>query len=87
MPDIETNVESIGLDWHQYIHVDPNILQGKPIIKGTRLAAQFILTLFAMGWTEQQVLEGYPSLTSESLRAVFAYAADQVSGEPMSAVH
>ena len=64
------------MDWQTYIHSDPEILSGKPVVKGTRLAVDFILGLFAVGWTEQQVLENYPTLTPQSLRAVFDYAAD-----------
>ena len=51
------------MDWRQDIHSDSEILMGKPVVKGTRLAVDFILRLFAAGWTEQQVLENYPSLT------------------------
>ena len=65
------------MDWRPYIHSDPNILLGKPVVKGTRLAVDFLLRLFAAGWTEQQVLESYPTLTREALRAVFAYADDE----------
>jgi uncharacterized protein (DUF433 family) len=61
------------MDWRAYIHADPDILLGKPVVKGTRLAVEFILRLFAAGWTEQQVLESYPSLTPDALRAIFAY--------------
>ena len=61
------------MDWRAYIHADPEILLGKPIVRGTRLAVEFILRLFAAGWTEQQVLESYPSLTPEALRAVHFY--------------
>jgi uncharacterized protein (DUF433 family) len=64
------------MEWQDYIHADPKILVGKPIVKGTRLAVDFILGLFASGWTEQQVLDNYPRLTPESLRAVFAFAAE-----------
>ena len=64
------------MDWRQYIESDPEILMGKPAIRGTRLAADFILGLFAAGWTEQQVLENYPTLTPEALRAVFAFAGE-----------
>jgi uncharacterized protein (DUF433 family) len=70
------------MDWRHFIHADPNILVGKPVIKGTRLAADFILDLFASGWSEQQVLDSYPSLTPEALQAVFAYAADLVRDTP-----
>lgn len=69
------------MDWRQYIHSDPDILLGKPVVKGTRLAVEFILRLFAVGWTEQQVLKNYPTLTPEALRAVFAFAAECMGEE------
>jgi len=69
------------MNWRDHIHSDPHILLGKPVVKGTRLAVEFILRLFALGWSEQQVLENYPGLTSESLRAVFAFAAECMHDE------
>ncbi len=63
-------------DWKKFIHSDPEILIGKPVVRNTRLSVEFIMGLFASGWTEQQVLENYPNLTPESLHAVFAFAAD-----------
>jgi uncharacterized protein (DUF433 family) len=66
------------MDWRQYIHSDPEVLQGKPVVKGTRLSVSFILQLFAVGWSVEQVLENYPTLTPEALRAVFAFAAECV---------
>ena len=69
------------MNWPEHIHTDPNILLGKPVVKGTRLSVDFILRLFGSGWSEEQVLENYPQLTSESLKAVFAYAADVLSEE------
>jgi len=62
--------------WQDYIHSDPRILAGKPVVRGTRLAVEFILELYAAGWTEKQILESYPTLTSKALQAVFAFAAD-----------
>lgn len=64
------------MDWKEYISTDPDVLGGKPVVRGTRLAVDFILGLFAAGWTESQVLENYPELTKESIKAVFAYAAE-----------
>lgn len=64
------------MTWHDYIHSDPKIAVGKPVVRGTRLAVDFLLELFANGWTQEQVLEEYPQLTPEALRAVFAFAAD-----------
>jgi len=61
------------VDWRDYIHSDPNILVGKPVVKGTRLSVEFILGLFAAGWAEQQVLENYPRLTHMDLQAILQY--------------
>jgi uncharacterized protein (DUF433 family) len=69
------------MDWRDFIHVDPHILAGKPVIKGTRLSIEFILRLFAAGWTEDQVLESYPTLTREALQAVFSFAAEALGTE------
>ena len=61
----------------------PDVMMGKPVVRGTRLAVDFILGLFAAGWTQQQVLDNYPALTPESLRAVFAYAAEVLGEETL----
>jgi len=71
------------MDWRSYIHADPKVLAGKPVVKGTRLAVDFILGLFASGWSDQQVLANYPTLTPESLRAVFVFAVETVRDEAM----
>lgn len=70
-----------GLDWREFIHADHNILVGKPVIKGTRLSVEFLLRLFAAGWTNDQILDSYPNLSAEALRAVFAYAAAAAAEE------
>lgn len=59
------------IDWRKYIHSNPEVLLGKPVVRGTRLSVEFILGLFAEGWTELQVIENYPTLTREHIRAVF----------------
>ena len=64
------------MNWKTYIHSDKKILLGKPVVKGTRLSVEFILGLFSEGWTEQQVLENYPTLNESSIKAVFAFAAE-----------
>lgn len=58
----------------EFIHADPQILTGKPVVRGTRLSVVFILGLLANGWSEQLILENYPRLTKESLQAVVAFA-------------
>jgi uncharacterized protein (DUF433 family) len=60
-----------AMGWQDYIHSDPDILLGKTVVKGTRLTVEFILGLIATGWTQEQLLENYPSLTPEALHAVF----------------
>lgn len=64
------------MHWKTFIHTDSQILLGKPVVRGTRLSVEFLLGLFAVGWTEQQILENYPTLNTESLQAVFAFAAE-----------
>ena len=59
------------MNWENYIHSNPDILLGKPIIKSTRLSVEFIIQRFANGWTTEQILENYPQLSKEALQAVF----------------
>ena len=70
-----------NIDWRQYVHADSAILAGKPVVKGTRLAVDFILCLFAAEWSETQVLASYPGLSREALQGVFAFAADCLRDE------
>jgi uncharacterized protein (DUF433 family) len=72
------------MDWRDYIRSDPEILSGKPVVRGTRLSVEFLLGLFAMGWTEERILENYPTLDEEAIKAVFAFAAEHVREESVS---
>lgn len=69
------------MNWQEHIHSDSEILAGKPVVKGTRLSADFLLELLANGWSEEQLFESYPALTHDSLRAVFAFAAEAARDE------
>jgi uncharacterized protein (DUF433 family) len=71
------------MNWQPYIHSDAKVLVGKPVVKGTRLSVEFLLGLFAAGWTEQQVLDNYPTLTRESLHAVFAFSSECMRDEAL----
>jgi uncharacterized protein (DUF433 family) len=66
---------------HDRILVDPNVLVGKPVVKGTRLAVEFIIDLLAQGWTEADVLRNYPTLTREDILACLAYASQRLKSE------
>lgn len=69
------------MNWQEYIISDPKILVGKPIIKGTRISVELILELFSLGWTEEQILDSYPSLSNKSLKVVFAYSKECIQQE------
>lgn len=64
------------VDWTDYVTCDPAILGGKPILKGTRLAVEFVLELLAAGWDTDAIRQNYPNLTDQRIRAVLAYAAE-----------
>ena len=66
------------MPWSDRIVLDPEILAGKPVIRGTRLAVELILDLLAAGQSEQQVLESYPGLTHEDVLACLSYASNLV---------
>ena len=74
------------MDWRTHIHTDPAILAGKPVVIGTRLSVDFLLGLAGAGWTEEQILDNYPTLTHESLQAVHAFAAECLRDEAFFAV-
>jgi uncharacterized protein (DUF433 family) len=71
------------MNWRDHIHSDPDVLLGKPVVRGTRLSVDFILSLFAEGWTQEQVFESYPRLSPEALKAVFAFSAECMSQESL----
>jgi uncharacterized protein (DUF433 family) len=62
------------MDWRERIIIDPEIPVGKPVIKGTRLAVEFIIDLMAQGWAEADILRNYPGVTHQDIRACLAYA-------------
>ena len=66
----------MNMKWQDYITSDKEILLGKPTIKGTRISVDHIVGLLAQGWTEEKIIQNYPRLTQESLRAVFLYIHD-----------
>jgi len=69
------------VNWQERIAIDPNVLVGKPVIKGTRLAVEFIIELLAQGWSEQEVLNNYPGITSDDIHACLSYASAVLHAE------
>jgi uncharacterized protein (DUF433 family) len=64
------------MKWQDYIVSDKDVLLGKPVIKGTRISVDHIISLLAQGWTEKKILDNYPRLKRDSLKAVFSYIQD-----------
>ena len=64
---------------HPRIEVDPDIMVGKPVIRGTRITVELIVRRFADGFTLPDILDDYPHLTAEDVHAALAYAADAVA--------
>lgn len=63
------------------IVLDPHVLAGKPVVRGTRLSVEFVVGLLADAWTEREILENDPTLGAEDIRACLAYARDVLASE------
>jgi uncharacterized protein (DUF433 family) len=69
------------MEHHERIVVDPDILVGKPVVKGTRLSVDFLLGQLAQGWSEAEILRNYPGLEREDLLACWAYTSEVLGRE------
>jgi len=74
------------MPWQNRIVLNPDILVGKPTIKGTRIAVEFVIDLLGRGWTTDQVLREYDHLTADDIRACLAYAGEILKSERVYAV-
>ena len=66
---------------HLRIALTPDVLLGKPVIRGTRLSVEFVIGLMADGWSEADILGHYPGITHDDIIACLAYARDTLSSE------
>jgi uncharacterized protein (DUF433 family) len=66
---------------HQRIEINPEIMDGKPVIHGTRIPVELVLRKLGAGMTREAILAGHPRLTREDILAAQAFAADYLSGE------
>jgi uncharacterized protein (DUF433 family) len=71
------------VNWQERIVLDPEILAGKPVVRGTRLAVEFIIDLLGQGWSETDILENYPGLSREDIQACLLYAGSALHGQPV----
>lgn len=63
--------------YNGYIHIDPEIRFGKPCVKGTRITVYDVLSYFAAGMTEAEILADFPELSQEAVRACLSFAANR----------
>jgi len=63
------------------IVVEPKILTGKPVVRGTRISVEMVVGLLATGWSHEQILASYPHLSEEDIRARLAYAGELLREE------
>jgi uncharacterized protein (DUF433 family) len=66
------------MDWHAYIHSDPAVLVGKPVIRGTRISVELILEQLSYGRSVGDILESYPHLSAKQVYAALAFAAEAI---------
>ncbi len=69
------------MDWREYIEQRPDVMVGKPVIEGTRLTVELILERLSEGESEADLLESYPRLRPEHIRAALAFGAASLSSE------
>ncbi len=65
------------MDWEERVDLNPEVLAGKPVVKGTRLSVQLILELLADDWSTEEVLDQYPTLTKDDVLACLRYASER----------
>ncbi len=65
------------VNYREFIIIEPEVRFGKPIIKGTRISVYDVLGWFANGMGEDEIMEDFPELSREQIRACLAYAADR----------
>jgi uncharacterized protein (DUF433 family) len=74
------------MDWRSRIVLDPKVLVGKPVIKGTRISVELVIDLLARGYTPDQIRQQYDHLTPEDIQACLAYASEILRSEKVYAL-
>ena len=73
------------MDYREHIESNPDVLLGKPVIKGTRIGVELIIQKLSEGATNKELLEAYPTLTNDNILAALAYASEVISNETIIA--
>jgi uncharacterized protein (DUF433 family) len=66
---------------YERIAIDPKVMSGKPVIRGTRIPVELIVRMVGQGIGDEDILREYPRLAREDILAAVSYAADVVAGE------
>jgi uncharacterized protein (DUF433 family) len=69
------------MNYKDKITIDPKIMVGKPVITGTRITVELILQKLAAGITQKEIIQDYPRLTKEDIKAALGYAANSLGNE------
>lgn len=69
------------MDIKKYIEINPKIMMGKPVIKGTRITVELLLEKLSAGETEQNILQAHPHITKDHIKAALSFAAQSLKGE------
>lgn len=69
---------------HERVETNPEIMFGKPVIKGTRITVELVLRKLAMGMTAEQIIAEHPNLALGDIRAAEAFAADYMADEEIA---
>ena len=71
----------MAVEWREYIVADPQVMLGKPVVKGTRVTVELILEKLATGETIDDLLTAHPRLTRNTIQAALAYAAEALRAD------
>jgi uncharacterized protein (DUF433 family) len=69
------------VNWRERIEINPDVMTGKPVIKGTRLTVDHVIELLAEGWTAAQITEEYPGITPKDISGCLSYASAVIKEE------
>ena len=72
------------MNWRDHIDRNPEIIGGKPKIRGTRIGVELILGRLGDGWTAEQLIDAYPAITAEKIQACQAFAAEMLATDDVA---
>lgn len=69
------------MEWQNRIETKPEVLDGKPVVTGTRIPVELVVELLAQAWTIEEILDQYPALSREDIQACLHYASETLQSE------